>query len=266
MKTILSLFDYTGNWPEPFAESGWEVIQLDQKLGHDILDVGSGEDALDLFEDVCGILAASPCRTMTSTSAQYWPKYDRTGETEYAKSLVHQVQRITDMFKPSDPQYYQDLGLPFFWAVENPPGRLPKQVPGLVEDFWNKYPVDPLIFNPWEYAGWLDLSDSDHNELDRIRRKDAKGVTMDEAMFVLECNAYTKRTCIFGEFRTHIKKKPVEPVRCCKQGSPLQMLGGDSERTKEIRSRTPRGFAKAFYEANKDYQAPLYKSKQNTLF
>jgi hypothetical protein len=31
----------------------------------------------------------------------------------------------------------------------------------------------------------------------------------------------------------------------------IMRRGGKSERTKEIRSMTPKGFAKAFYEANK---------------
>jgi hypothetical protein len=57
---------------------------------------------------------------------------------------------------------------------------------------------------------------------------------------------YTKRTCLWGEFNTP-KKSPVEPV----EGSKMHLnYGGKSERTKEARSITPPGFAKAFFEAN----------------
>jgi len=42
----------------------------------------------------------------------------------------------------------------------------------------------------------------------------------------------------------------VEPVKVCEQGSWLQKLGGKSEKTKTLRSATPMGFARAFYEAN----------------
>lgn len=266
MNTLISLFDYTGNWPEPFKQNGWQVFQLDKKLGQDILDIDSAETAFEYFGDVNGILAAPPCTVWTRTSAQYWPKYDRTGQTKAAKEMIHQVQRLADLFKPTDPDYYEECGQPFFWALENPPGRLPSQVPLLTKAFWNIFPHEPFYFDPWEYAGYLDLSDSDHNELDRIRRKDAKGVTKDEALFVMKCNAYTKKTVLYGEFQPPAKKRPIEPVRCCPQGSPLSVLGGSSEQTKQIRSTTPLGFARAFYRANSDYQAPLYKPKQKTLF
>lgn len=62
-------------------------------------------------------------------------------------------------------------------------------------------------------------------------------------------DAYTKKTCLWGEF-TAPRRTPVEPVRVSSQGSWVQRLGGKSERTKELRSATPMGFARAFFEAN----------------
>ena len=62
---------------------------------------------------------------------------------------------------------------------------------------------------------------------------------------------YTKKTGLWGDFNTNLPKNPVEPERVCKQGSWVQKLGGKSERTKELRSMTPPGFAQAFFEANK---------------
>jgi hypothetical protein len=57
---------------------------------------------------------------------------------------------------------------------------------------------------------------------------------------------YTKRTCLWGDF--HIPKQcPVEP----REGSRMLRFGGRSERTKELRSATPIGFARAFFEANR---------------
>ena len=59
---------------------------------------------------------------------------------------------------------------------------------------------------------------------------------------------YKKRTLLWGNFNTNLKKKFVMPII----PSPLhQNLGGKSAKTKELRSITPAGFAKAFYEANK---------------
>jgi hypothetical protein len=63
-------------------------------------------------------------------------------------------------------------------------------------------------------------------------------------------DAYTKKTCLWGKFNRPVQN-PVEPVRVCSQGSWLQKLGGKSDRTKELRSVTPPGFAQAFFESNK---------------
>lgn len=66
-------------------------------------------------------------------------------------------------------------------------------------------------------------------------------------------DAYTKKTCLWGKFNAPAKN-PVEPVmyeRGGKKGSWMWAnLGGKSERTKELRSMTPLGFAKAFFGAN----------------
>ena len=61
---------------------------------------------------------------------------------------------------------------------------------------------------------------------------------------------YTKKTCLWGNFNIP-EKNSVEPVNVCSQGSWIQKLGGKSERTKTLRSITPSGFAKAFFEANR---------------
>jgi len=60
---------------------------------------------------------------------------------------------------------------------------------------------------------------------------------------------YTKRTCLWGRFNK-LKETPVIAERACKEGSWLMKLGGKSEKTKRLRSVTPPGFAKAFFEAN----------------
>ena len=60
---------------------------------------------------------------------------------------------------------------------------------------------------------------------------------------------YTKKTCLWGKFNPP-EKSPVEPIKTTTQGSWLQKLGGKSEKTKILRSITPQGFAKAFFQAN----------------
>lgn len=106
-----------------------------------------------------------------------------------------------------------DYYKPTFWALENPVGRLPKLRPQIGK---------PWYFNPNEFAGWLEPELGDK-----------------------EC--YTKRTGLWGVFNRP-EKRIREVIPNC---NPIMSLGGKSERTKELRSMTPLGFSKAFFEANK---------------
>jgi hypothetical protein len=102
---------------------------------------------------------------------------------------------------------------PRWWALENPVGRL------------KRYLGPPrFMFDPYEYAGYLG-PDEEIND------------------------RYTKKTLLWGSFSYPVKD-PRDPIKACAQGSWLQKLGGASERTKELRSMTPLGFARAFREAN----------------
>lgn len=58
---------------------------------------------------------------------------------------------------------------------------------------------------------------------------------------------YTKKTCLWGEFNLPVKN-PVQPLEGSKMWA---KYGGKSEKTKEMRSMTPLGFARAFFEANR---------------
>ena len=60
-------------------------------------------------------------------------------------------------------------------------------------------------------------------------------------------DAYTKKTGLWGRFSKDLPRNDVTPD----PNSWIMKLGGKSEKTKELRSKTPLGFAKAFYEANK---------------
>jgi len=252
MKRLLSLFDYSGQWSEPFALNGWDVIQWDIKISEfmDVNNIDSVETALDLFEYCDGILAAPPCTEFTVSCSQYWRMKDADGRTAAAVHLVNQVQKLADLFTPTDPEY--DGG--FFWVVENPVGRLPKLIPEIGQ---------PVYFHPCDYAGYLEPKKKDLALLNKIRKKNGHNVTKKETEFVIAMNAYTKKTGLWGSFNRDIPKKPIEPVKCAPQGSFTQRLGGKSEKTKEERSITPAGFAMAFYLANKDYQVPFEEYEED---
>jgi site-specific DNA-cytosine methylase len=183
---ILSLFDYSGNWPSYYRQAGYDVYQVDIKHDIDILEL----TRQDLPDKVHGILAAPPCTDFASSGAQYWKQKDLDGRTEASLALVDKTLEIIDWCNPN------------WWALENPVGRLQKLRPQL---------GDPWYFQPHWFG-----------------------------------DAYTKKTGLWGKFNRELPRNPVEPD----PQSWLMKLGGKSERTKELRSMTPLGFAKSFFLAN----------------
>lgn len=106
-----------------------------------------------------------------------------------------------------------------FWVLENPVGRIEKLIPELK-------PYRKMSFHPFEYAGNI-------------------------------CNpedeSYTKKTILWGNFNEPVKN-PVECLYKPHGSSPnawYNKVGGKSEAAKAHRSKTPIGFANAFYKANR---------------
>ncbi len=229
MRTLLSMFDYTGAWAEPFETNGWNVIQVDLKHGTDVAQF-SCEWIMENFLDGCGtvdgIIAAPPCTDFSYSGAQYWPAKDADGRTAASVHLVLQTVRTVEFLKPD------------FWALENPRGRIEKLAPQ----------IGPcqFTFDPCDFAGWLGDS---KDRADTLRHKAPGRLTARDVAFIKERNLYTKRTHLWGMFNPPEKLR-IEPIRCTQQGSWLQSLGGKGARTKAQRSITPEGFARAFYEAN----------------
>jgi hypothetical protein len=205
-KLILSLFDYSGIWSKPYRDAGYEVIQIDLKLGDDIFEVMANVGGI-LADDpdfsVYGILAAPPCTDFASSGAAWFKGKDfkpadynnpRTLEfdntVEHCIGMVLATLAIIDWLKPK------------FYAIENPVGRIRTLVPEL---------GDPWFFQPCEFG-----------------------------------DPWTKKTGLYGKFNIPVKT-PVLALF----GSIVQKTGGKSERVKAIRSNTPAGFAKAFFNANK---------------
>lgn len=136
MATILSLFDYSGNWPRPYAEQGHNVICLDIKNGHDLADMNCewlNDNVLDDWGTVDAILAAPPCTDFASSGAQYWVQKDKDGRTAASVHLVRQVLRAVEFLQPD------------WWAMENPAGRLNRLIPELVD-------YGPWYFDPCDFG------------------------------------------------------------------------------------------------------------------
>jgi hypothetical protein len=99
-----------------------------------------------------------------------------------------------------------------FWQIENPASRIHKLNP------WMGQPLHK--FQPYEYAGYDPTPEN---------------------------SQYGKFTWLWGQFNIPVKKE----LPCLLKGMYRHsQWGGKSEKTKELRSITPLGFAYAFYEAN----------------
>lgn len=186
-KVILSLFDYSGNWPSFYKANGYDVYSIDIKHDLDVLSLVKE----DIADNVYGILAAPPCTDFSGSGAQYWKVKDEDGRTAASLALVDKTLEIIS--------WYPELT---FWALENPVGRLST--------------LRPQIGKPWYFQPhWFG-------------------------------DPYTKKTGLWGKFNKDLPRNDVVPD----PNNWIMKLGGKSEKTKELRSMTPLGFAKAFYEAN----------------
>ena len=109
------------------------------------------------------------------------------------------------------------------WALENPVG--------VISSMWRK---PDFSFNPCDYAGYLPGNDINPAYPDIYPGQDR----------------YNKKTCIWsggGFVKPEFKR--IEPLH--KDNPGWKLCGGKSLKTKNIRSATPRGFAKAVFLANK---------------
>lgn len=179
MLTVLSLFDHSGAWSQPYVDAGYDVRRYDIKNGHDVRLLES------LDHPVRGILAAPPCTEFAASGARWWQDKPDELLTE-ALACVDAVFRLVWVHRPQ------------WWALENPVGRLRR---------WIGPPK--MYFDPCQYG-----------------------------------DPYTKKTGLWGDF-TIPRTSPVEPV----EGSKIHRMPPSPERA-ALRSITPPGFARAFFEAN----------------
>lgn len=136
--TIISLFDYTGNWSKPYRENGYKVIQIDIQHGTDILTWNYKEIPKD---SVKGILAAVPCTDFALSGARHFKRKDQDGTTEQSIRLVEKTMEIIYYFCPD------------FWVIENPMSRIHKCCPQIGKIQYK--------FNPCDFAGYLEATEQD---------------------------------------------------------------------------------------------------------
>jgi hypothetical protein len=132
-KTIISLFDYSGNWSKPYKQNGYNIIQVDIKLGIDVFNWYYKK-----IQNVYGILAAVPCTDYALCGAKYFKEKDLKGITNNSNKLVNKTKEIIDYFKPNLK----------FWVIENPMSRIHKLNPWLGNVKYKFNPCDFAKYDP----------------------------------------------------------------------------------------------------------------------
>jgi site-specific DNA-cytosine methylase len=228
-RTILDLCGGTGAWSQPYRYAGYSTLIVDPKA----IELPNGQTYRGTVKEFNeelerdrvkphfhGVLAAPPCTEFAVSGARWWKSKPPELLAEAVK-VVMQCLWATSAVEP------------IFWALENPVGRL------------HKYIGRPkMTFQPWEFG-----------------------------------DPWTKKTCLWGHFYSPTKidgaRKPegtgakrwqrsltnhLSPKPTAAQIAKLVQTGmlppdwihrlGPSPERATLRSITPPGFARAFFEAN----------------
>lgn len=254
-KVIISLCDESLEWSRRFAEfSGYTVIAVDPKHRERTGQIAYSEkrgrgtviyygDTVDGFirgdhrlrlerlvkagdAKVVGVIAQPVCTQFSGAGARHWERKDRE-----QPELLTDAKRLV-----SDCLHIVAIFQPDWWVLENPVGRMGR-VCGLGKP--------EMTYQPHEYA-----HNADHPEDER----------------------YTKRTCLWGSFNVERMKRDKGRMTAKAwgaNGNTSKMhacYGGDSAKTKEMRSKTPEGFSWAFWmihgERAECHRAPHMVAKE----
>lgn len=238
MKAIF-LFDYTGIMAKPWADAGYLCYCFDgqhskgvsKSIHENILICGmwfnnkvNGElSTIDVDKiksivgDECAFVFGFPeCTDLAVSGAAHFASKRNNNPSFQDEAMT--LVKLVKLVKLVGDEYKCP------WALENPVS--------VISSLWRK---PDYIFHPFEYGGYLPKDDVHPFYPEYIKPRDA----------------YPKKTCIWaGGGFVMPEIKPVE----CDPGYSDQhkKLGGKSLKTKNIRSATPRGFALAVYERNKN--------------
>jgi hypothetical protein len=226
-KIVISLYDYTGEALKPWAEAGYTCYAFD--IQHPVegrtegnihyrhADLHDFKTHKKLFMEFNGRnvvfgMAFPVCTDMAVSGAAHFAKKAEADPLFQQRAAQH----ATDCAG-----LFDDLGCPYF--IENPVSVL--------STLWRK---PDYTFHPYEYGRYLKHSEAEHPRWPE---------------YIADNDAYPKKTCLWtGNGFVMPAKLPV-PVSDGYSKQHLK-LGGKSMKTKNIRSATPRGFAKAVFFAN----------------
>jgi hypothetical protein len=226
---VISLYDFTGEACRPWAEAGYTCYAYDiqhpvegRTEGNityrhaDLHKVSTFESLMEEFGDSGPLVEfgmAFPVCTDMAVSGAAWFKKKAAADPDFQIKAVNYATWCADFFEA--------MGVPYF--IENPVSVLATK--------WRK---PDYSFHPYEYGGYIADDQAEHPRWPE---------------YIAPRDAYPKKTCLWtGNGFNMPECKPV----AVPEGYSTQhkKLGGKSQRTKDIRSATPRGFAQAICEAN----------------
>ena len=229
---VISLYDFTGEALKPWAKAGYSCYAFDiQHPKEGRVDQGICYQHADLHDHntlnaihsefiekpvVFGM--AFPVCTDMAVSGAAWFKKKAAANPSFQDEAVSYAMWCAKLFN--------SLHVPFF--VENPVSVLATK--------WRK---PDYSFHPYEYGGYIADDQAEHPRWPE---------------YIAPRDAYKKKTCLWtGGGFTMPNKVAVDCEGYHGNGysTAMMKLGGKSQRTKDIRSATPRGFAEAVYQSNK---------------
>ena len=229
---VLSLYDFTGEALKPWAEAGYTCYAFDiQHPKEGRVDHGicyqhadlQDQDTLNAIQSEFGDkpvvfgMAFPVCTDMAVSGAAHFKRKTEVNPFFQADAVGH-ATAVARMFN--------GMAIPYF--IENPVSVL--------ATMWRK---PDYSFHPYEYGGYIPYSEADHPRWPE---------------YIAPFDAYKKKTCLWtgGGFVMPDKVAvDCEGYHGNGYSTAMMKLGGKSQRTKDIRSATPRGFATAVYQSNK---------------
>tara|TARA_Y100001963_G_scaffold159841_1_gene265611 strand:+ start:284 stop:1105 length:822 start_codon:yes stop_codon:yes gene_type:complete len=211
---VLSLFDATGEWVRPYYEAGHNCMAIDIQSSGEYSEYRVGQDDSIDVSDI---------------NIEWF--FDQPEMSEYYSRIdVLLAAPMCTHFCSSGAQY---------WPQKDSDGRTEEHLELVYQTLRTVEFLKPSVWcieNPVGRLNKLipELADVGPWYIQPHHYGDP----------------YTKKTGLWGRFSRDLPRNDVEPIRACDAGSWLMQLGGSSDKTKKLRSTTPQGFARAFFEAN----------------
>lgn len=252
-KTILALYETSGVFSRLYYELGYDVVQVDlqnrvkSKKRWEVISTDCRLISHLSDKNVVGIISHPPC-TVFAGSGNRWrhkekmmPSTNDIHNNLLEQKLQNALSMIDVVFR------LVHLTRPVFWFIENPVGKLSK--------FIGKH---QFSFDPYEFASYREHpEDYLPINFDKTVMQGYKGSFIDEA--------YTKKTLLWGNFTVPYKNATTSRENGFHKIEPqfIELKGGKrmskmhfesrglnvSDR-RNVRSKTPYGFAIAFVKEN----------------